>query len=96
MEHNFTYITQHLMEWSFKGYISAVGLFFWPIVFSTIIVYIYLKNQSFVAAAAGILIIVAVFGNALVGVDPWMNLLYICVSIIVSGLVLMIFVKRRG
>jgi hypothetical protein len=84
------------MEWSFQGYINAMGFFFWPILFTAIIVYVYLKNQSMVAAAVAILIIVTVFSNAFAGVNPYLNFLYIVVSLIVSGLILMIFIKRGG
>lgn len=83
------------MDWAFSGYINAVGLFFWPIVFTVIIVYVYLKNQSFVTLAVAALIIFAAFGNALAGVGIWANILYISVSIIIAGLILLLFIRRR-
>ena len=93
--HNFTYIQQHFIEWSMSGYTTVLGVFVWPLIFSGIIGYVYLKNQSLVMAAAAILMIMAVFGNALLGVDAWINILYVFTSIVVATLVLVFFVRRR-
>lgn len=96
LEHNFTYIMQNFIEWSTGPYITAIGFFFWPLVFTGLIGYVYLKNQSLVIAAAGILMIMAVFGNALIGVQPFLNFLYIAVAAIAAGLFVMIFLRGRG
>ena len=92
---NWTYIMQNFMEWSTQGYVSALGFLFYPILFTGIIGYVYLKQQSLVAVAAAILIIFSAFGNALVDVEPFMNFLYISVSLIVTALVLWFILKRR-
>lgn len=93
--HNFTYISQHLFEWGLQGYVTALGFLFWPLFFSAIIGYVYIKQQSLTAVAAVVLIIFAAFGNSLLGVGPWVNFLYIAISAVVAGLVLMLFVRRR-
>lgn len=77
-----------------SGYVTVIGVFVWPLIFLTIIGYVYLKQQSLTAAAVAALIIFAVFGNALVGVDILMNFIYIAVSLIVTGVVLLFFIRR--
>lgn len=93
--HNWTYWSEHLTELSMQGYMNVLGVFVWPIIFTAIIGYVYLKNQSAVAAVAAILIIFAAFGNALLGVDVWYSLMYILVALVVTGLVLIFLTKIR-
>jgi len=95
MLHNFTWIQQHFVEWTMSGYTMVLGVFVWPLIFTGIIGYVYLKNQSLVIAVAAILMIMAVFGNALVGVDVWINLLYVFSAIVIAVLFLIFFVRRR-
>lgn len=83
------------MEMSLKGYENALGFLVFPIIFTAIIAYVYLKNQSAVAAVAAILIIFAAFGNHLLGVDPWYSLMYIIVALVVTALVLIFMTKMR-
>jgi uncharacterized sodium:solute symporter family permease YidK len=77
-----------------SGYVTVMGVFVWPIIFVAIIGYVYLKQQSLTAAAIAALIIFAVFGNALVGVDILVNFLYIALSLIVTGVVLLFIIRR--
>ena len=93
---NFTNITSDFMTWSTQGYTTALGFVFWPIIFTTIITYVYLKNRSVAAALAAILIIFAAFGSTLFNIEPWIVLLYIISGLIFTGLVLIIIIKRRG
>lgn len=89
--------TQELVNQSIRGYtnaLSPMGYLFWPIFFSFIIGYIYIKNQSVVALAVGILIIFAAFSEAFLGVDVVSILMHIIVSLIITGLVL-VFISRR-
>jgi len=92
---NWTYIMQNFIAWSTQGYITAMGFLFWPVFFASILGYIYLKNQSLLILAAGILIIFAVFGNAIMGVDAFVNILYIGVSLIFTVVILWFFIRRR-
>lgn len=96
MQHNFTWIREHFVEWTLQGYEIALGGFFWVILFASIIGYIYLKQRSYTVAAVTILIIVAVFSNALMGVPVVMIFLYIVVALIMTALFLMLFIKIRG
>ena len=93
--HNFTYIQQHFIEWAMSGYTTALGVFVWPLIFSAILGYVYLKNQSLLMVAAGALMIMAVFGNALAGMEVWINLLYVLTALIIAALFLIFFVRRR-
>jgi hypothetical protein len=93
--HNSTYIQQHFIEWAMSGYTTVLGVFVWPIIFTAILGYVYLKNQSLIVVLAAILMIMAVFGNALVGVDVWINMLYVFTALIVASLFLIFFVRRR-
>ena len=83
------------MDWSLQGYTHLLGFLFWPIIFTTIGVYIYMKQQSVVAWAVGMLILIAAFSNNMLGVDPWFNLMYILISLSFTGLVLVFITKYR-
>ena len=93
---NFTEIMSNFTSWALQGYETALGFVFWPLVFTGIIGYVYLKNQSLVALAGGILIVFAVFGNALMDVQIWINLLYIAVAAITAALFVMLFLHGRN
>lgn len=93
---NFTTIQQDLVNWSLQGYITVFGMFFWPLIFTAIAGYVYLKQQSAVAAAVFILIVMAAFGDAMLGVETWAMLLHILVALAITALVLIFISKRRG
>jgi len=93
---NFTNVRENFISWSLQGYTTALGFLFWPIVFSTLIGYVYIKQRSATAAIAAILIIFAIFGSSLIGVGPWVTLLYIVVSLAFTGLLLLFIIRRRG
>jgi len=94
--HNFTYWSEHLIEQSMLGYTTALGFFVWPIIFTAIIGYVYLKNQSVVAAAVVILIFVAAFGDSLADVPTLYIFLHVLVALIITGLFLVFFTKIRS
>ena len=93
---NFTYWQQNLVEMSMQGYVNALGFFFYPILFTFIIAYVYIKMQSAVAAVVILLLIMAVFGNTLLGVDIWVTIMHILAAIVTMSLVLVFIIKRRG
>ena len=93
--HNWTYISQHLVEWSMQPYVTILGFWFYPILFSAIIAYVYLKLQSATAGVIMILILIAVFGNALMGVDLWVTFLHIITALVITALVIVFILKRR-
>ena len=77
------------------GYETVFGLLLWPLLFMSVIGYVYLKQQSLVAAAVATMIIISVFGNLLVGVDELIIVLYLFVSLALTGLLLVFIGKRR-
>lgn len=94
--HNFTYWINNFWSQVMYGYNMVLGAFVWPIMFGGVIGYIYLKNQSFVSAAVGILIVVAAFSNAWIGMDILVNILFILVALALTGLLLLFLAKRRN
>jgi len=74
----------------------ALGLFVWPLIFCAVIGYVYLKQQSFVAAAVATMILISVFGNYLAGMEIWVSIMYILVALAITALFLMFLSKRRG
>jgi len=95
---NFTYVQQHMIEFMIQGYVDVVGYFFWPIVFSAVIAYVYVKNTSAVSAAVAILIVFAGFGgtNVFLHVPLFTMLFQLIVALAISGLVVVYFTRRRG
>ena len=93
--HNFTYIMENFWVWSTQGYTNVVGYFFWPIVLSAIIGYIYLKNQSAIAASVAILLFLSAFAftGIFAHVSAFVMILQLVVSIACTGLVIL-FVSR--
>jgi hypothetical protein len=83
------------MQWSMQGYTIALGFFVWPIIFTSIIVYVYLKDQSVVAAAIAILIFVSAFSDVFIGVPALYGFLHVLVALIIAGLFLVFFTKMR-
>jgi len=92
---NWSYWMQNFMEQAFLGYENVFGYLFYPILFTGIIGYVYLKNQSYVAAAVATLIIFAAFGDAFMGVQLWVSLMHILVSLALTGLLLIFLTKIR-
>lgn len=80
-----------------KGYVNALGFLVWPLIFSAVIGYVYLKNQSAVAAAAVALIIMCVFSSVLTHPNNglWYSLMYILISLVITGLLLIFLTKVR-
>jgi len=95
MDINWTNITNNFMQWSMQGYILAFGFFFWPFIFTVITGLVYVKHRSLVEAAVVLLILLCVFGNALIGVEIWTTIMYIIVALIFTGLFLQLLSKRR-
>jgi len=93
---NFTYWIQNLVELSMSGYVSVFGFFFYPLFFSFVMAYVYLKLQSAVAAVVVLLVIMAVFGNALANVDAWVTVMHLFTALVTTGLILLFISKRRG
>lgn len=93
---NWTFWSENLMDLSMQGYTDTLGVFVWPLIFTAIIGYVYLKNQSVVTAAAAVLILFGAFINTISGVDPWATLMMILICLAITGLLLYFIIKRRG
>lgn len=93
---NWTYWMENLTRQAMLGYTNILGFFIYPAIFCFIIGYVYLKNQSVTVAVLVILIIFAVFGNLMIGVSHWYNMMYILVSLAVTMLFLVFLTKNRG
>ena len=96
MEHNFSYIQSHLVEWSLQGYVNSLGYFFLPLMFCAVIGYVYFKQQSYVAAVIAALVLFSVFGEAMLGVEVFTMFLHLVVALVVSILFLVFLTRRRG
>ena len=57
--------------------------------------YIYFKQQSVIAAAVAILVIMAGLGSAFVGLNPFVEFLLIIVTLVITGLLLMFLTRIR-
>lgn len=95
---NFTNIHTELFEWILRGYERSMGAFFIPIVIAGIVTYVYLKNQSAVAAAVAILIIFSSFVSSavLLQAPAFVLLMQGIVILAFSGLITYFYIKRRG
>jgi len=95
---NFTYIQQNLITWTIQGYTGVFGGFFWALLFSGVIIYIYVKNASLVTAAVGIMIIFAGFGTSsvMLGIPAFTAAMQLIVAAAIAGLVTVYLTRRRG
>ena len=98
IDFNFTYWQQHFIEFCIQGYVNIVGYFFWPILCSSFVAYIYVKNKSAVSASVGIIIICAGFvGTGVLSHTPVVTMLFqLIVALSITGLVVVFLTKRRG
>jgi len=86
-----------IFNWSMQGYTNAAGFFVWPIIFSFIIGYVYIKQKSAVAAAASILVLFACFGTSslMIGVSEWVMFMQLMFALVVTGMVVLFLMRRR-
>ena len=96
MSYNWTSWTSELIGKSIQPYETSMGALFWVLIFTSVIGYVYLKQQSYTAAAVAALIIVSVFANYLVGVETWVNIIYILIALAFTGLMIIFISKRRN
>ena len=96
--HNLSYIMDNFMVWSMQGYTIALGFFVWPIIFSAVIGYIYIKNISAVSAAAAIIVVFACFATTswIADVPVIAQFFQVVVAFAITGLVIYFIVRRRG
>ena len=95
---NFTNFQQNLIEWSIQGYTSVFGGFFWAILLTGVIVYVFIKNSSAVTAVVAIIIIMAGFGTSsvMLQIQPWVMLMQLVTALGIAGLVVVYFTRSRN
>jgi len=83
-----------IIDYSMSAYIGILGVFTYPLIFCGIIGYVYMKQQSVVAAAIATLVLFTAFDVA-TGVEGFIMLLHILVTIAVGALFLLLFTRWR-
>ena len=94
---NWTNIQQNLIANMTLGFTNIVGFFFWPIVFTVVITYLYQKTHSAMVAASAILIIMGslVTSNIFLQVPIIVSFFQIVVCLAVAGLVTVLLLRIR-
>ena len=83
-----------IIEYSMSAYVGILGVFTYPLIFCGIIGYVYLKQQSVVAVAVATLVLFTAFDVA-TGVEGFIMMLHIFITIAVGALFLLLFSKWR-
>ena len=84
-----------IIDYSMSAYINILGAFTYPLIFCGIIGYVYMKQQSVIAASVATLILFAAFNTAILGVDIFVTVMHILITISIGALFLMFFSKWR-
>ena len=92
---NASNFTKDFIQVGMQGYVNVFGVFFYPFVFSIIILCVFLYFRSAVFAVAIALVLFVCFGNAFMGVEAWVTAIHVIVSLSVSALLLLFLIKRR-
>ena len=84
-----------IINYSMQAYIGIFGVFTYPLIFCGIIGYVYMKQQSVIAASVVTLILFAAFDIGVLGADLFVMVMHILVTIAVGALFLMFFSRWR-
>ena len=84
-----------IINYSMSAYINILNVFTYPLIFCGIIGYVYLKQQSVVAAAIATLILFTAFDAAVVKADSFVIVMHIFVTISIGALFLLLFSRWR-
>jgi hypothetical protein len=92
---NFTDIMENFWTWSTQGYTTTLGPYFYPLMMSGIIGYLFIKTESGLVATVATLLIVGAYTAAGIfsGVGPFSLLLQILGTLVTVGLIVL-FVSR--
>ena len=90
--------SSNLVNKSMAGYETSMGIGAWILIFTGIIGYVYLKQQSYVAAAVASCVLLTVFavGGYLISMESWIILITIFMCLAFTGLLLLFISKRRN
>lgn len=83
-----------IIDYSMQAYVGILGVFTYPLIFCGIIGYVYMKQQSIIAAAVATLILFTAF-DITTGVEPFIMIMHIFVTIAVGSLFLLFFSRMR-
>jgi len=94
----FDELQDDFIYFSFQGYETVFGMFFFPILFLVVIGYVYLKQQSVVAAAVAAIIMFAMTAafDIVVIPQPIVILVQIVVALAFTGLIILWVARRRS
>ena len=84
-----------IINYSMQAYIGVLGVFTYPLIFCGIIGYVYMKQQSVIAAAVATLILFAAFDVAVLSTPIFVMIMHILVTLAVGALFLMFFTRWR-
>ena len=80
-----------------NGYDIALGVFVWPLIFSAIVGYIFIKNNSAVTASVAIIMLFAGLGTSwIAGASVLALFLQVVAMLSFTGMILFFLVRRRG
>lgn len=83
-----------IIEYSMQAYVGILGAFTYPLIFCGIIGYVYMKQQSVIAAAVATLILFTAF-DIVAEVPLFVMVMHILVTIAVGSLFLLFFIRWR-
>lgn len=81
-----------------QGYTIALGFVVWPIIFSGVIGYVFIKNSSAISASVAIIILFTTLAGTgwIAGVPVLALFFQVVVALSITGVVLYLLVRRRG
>ena len=84
-----------IINYSMQAYIGILGVFTYPLIFCGVIGYVYMKQQSVVAAAVATLVLFSAFDVVVLGAGIFVTVMHILVTIAIGALFLMFFTRWR-
>ena len=84
-----------IIEYSMQAYVGILGVFTYPLIFCGVIGYVYMKQQSVVAAAIATLVLFSAFDIVVLGAGIFVTVMHILVTIAIGALFLMFFTRWR-
>jgi len=96
---NYSYIMEHFWSWILQGYNTSLGFFFYPLIISAVVGYVYIKTNGVVAFSVAVLLIFGAYGTTSIFNDmqPFVLFLQILVAFACTGLVVLAVSRyKRG
>ena len=84
-----------IFDYSMQAYVGIFGVFTYPLLFCGIIGYVYMKQQSVVAAAIATLVLFVAFDAVVLGAGIFVTVMHIFVTIAIGALFLLFFSRWR-